>query len=254
MDLSERDAATARRHPWEVARSRFFRRLIARHVDLGSVTSVLDVGAGDGWFTEELAQDVPASCQLVCWDVNYTADDLAAEAPTGGPLDPRVRRVTEAPVGTFDLVLLLDVIEHIADDDGFVRELVVPRLHEQSVVVVSVPAYERLFSAHDTSLGHERRYRPRRLHGLLGRHLEIVERGGLFTTLLAPRLVAVGAERLGAVREQEGIGHWRGGEGLTSTLTAALDADASAGYWLSRHGVRVPGLSTWAVCRRRSAR
>ena len=244
MDLSERGSAATARHPWEIARGRFFRSLIARHTDTSSLRSVLDVGAGDGWFAGELAADLPPHCELVCWDVNYTSADL--EATLGG----RARRVTDAPDRRFDLVLLLDVIEHLADDATFLREAVVPRLHATSVLVVSVPAYQSLYCDHDTALGHERRYRPHELHRLLAGQLQIVDRGGLFTALLAPRALSVVAQRLGRHGRSDGIGSWEGGEPLTSALTAVLDRDAMAGYWLSRRGVRLPGLSTWAVCRR----
>lgn len=249
MDLSERGATTAGRHPWEIARSRFFRSLIARHVDLSALRSVLDVGAGDGWFAGKLVHDVAAQCELVCWDVNYTADDVDGVDPS---LAWRVRRVTDAPHNTFDLVLALDVIEHIADDRAFLGDAVVPHLHDSSLLVVSVPAYQRLYSDHDRALGHERRYRPHDLHRLLREHVDVVEHGGLFTTLLAPRALSVAAQRLGRSGRADGIGAWEGGRRLTSALTTVLDADADAGRWLSRYGVRLPGLSTWAVCRPRS--
>lgn len=246
MDLSERSDAV-RRHPWEVARSRFFRSLVGRHTDAPALRSVLDVGAGDGWFAGELLADVPQECELVCWDINYTDEDLETT------LGPRVRRVTEAPDRPFDLVLLLDVIEHIADDAAFLERSVIPRLHQHSVLVVSVPAFQALYSDHDRALGHERRYRPAELHELLADRLDVVERGGLFTTLLPARALSLVAERAGRQGSTDGVGGWRGGPALTSALTGALGADASAGAWLARHGVRTPGLSTWAVCRAKQA-
>lgn len=249
MDLSERDPANLNRHPWELARSRFFRSLIARHTDVAALGTVLDVGAGDGWFAGELVGDAPPECRFVCWDVNYTADDLAEPpSPEGG-----VERVAEPPPGQFDLILLLDVIEHIDDDDAFLRTEIVPRLHDRSVIVVSVPAYQHLFSSHDTALGHRRRYRPRQLHELLEPLVDIVDHGGLFASLLVPRLVAATAERLGRATSTDGVGSWHGGPVLTSTVTRVLDADATGGHWLARHGVAVPGLSTWVVGRPRGA-
>ncbi|MDQ3737979.1 MAG: class I SAM-dependent methyltransferase [Actinomycetota bacterium] len=246
VDLSEREGAV-RRHPWEVARSGFFRSLIARHAEVTLLRSVLDIGAGDGWFAGELLSDVSHDCELVCWDVNYTSEDLQAQ------LGPRVRRVTDVPNRTFDLVLLLDVIEHIADDAAFLEQSVIPRLQRDSVLVVSVPAFQTLYSDHDRALGHERRYRPAALHELLADRVDIVEHGGLFTTLLAPRLLSAAAERIGRRGSANGVGAWTGGPALTSALTGVLGADASAGAWLARHGVRLPGLSTWAVCRAKYA-
>lgn len=243
MDLCERQQADGRRHPWELARSRFFRSLAADHMDLERCRRVLDVGAGDGWLAGELHGDLSGDAEVVCWDVNYSGEDLAAPLPHG------LQRTTEPPSGTFDLVLLLDVLEHITDDAAFLDEAVVPRLHRTSVLLVSTPAYEVLFSAHDRALGHHRRYRPRTLQRLLAARFEIVERGGLFTTLLPLRAAGAMADRLGRPGGTEGIGAWEHGEKLTAAAAGVLAADARTGRWMARRGIAVPALSTWAVCR-----
>ena len=243
MDLSERRDVDVRRHPWEVARARFFRRLIARHVDVGTLGAVLDVGAGDGWFAGELADDVSASCRITCWDVNYSDADLHVPAHLGG----RIMRTTEPPEGTFDLILLLDVIEHIAKDEQFLRDEITPRMHARSRLVVSVPAYQALFGDHDRMLEHRRRYRPAVLRATVGRHLRIIDQGSLFTSLLLPRLVQAGLERAGRHGDATGVGAWTGGPRLTALLERVLLADAAAGRRLGRWGWPVPGLSTWVV-------
>lgn len=242
MDLAER-GGTARRHPWETERSRFFRALIARHVGDVPPRRILDVGAGDGWFAGELSQAMTDSSEIVCWDVNYRSADLQADLPPGV-----VRTATE-PEGTFDLALLLDVIEHIDDDAGFLDRSVLPHLTDSSLVVVSVPAYQRLFSSHDDALAHHRRYSPGRLRALLAPRFEILARGGLFASLLPLRAAAVARERLAGPPDTHGIGAWGAGAGVTRAVSAVLAADAGAGRWLAHRGVATPGLSTWAVCR-----
>jgi SAM-dependent methyltransferase len=245
VDLREQ-GDTARRHPWETARARFFRSLIARHTPPGGPRRVLDVGAGDGWFAGELGRAAEGAA-IVCWDVNYRSADLAADLPAG------VVRTAAEPEGTFDLVLLLDVIEHVEDDAGFLDAAILPRVDPDGVVIVSVPAYQALFSAHDTALVHHRRYSPGRLRALLAPRFEIVARGGLFASLLPARAAGVARERLARPRapQDHGVGHWDRGPGLTRAVEAALDADAGAGLWLAEHGLPTPGLSTWAVCRPR---
>lgn len=252
MDLRERrdvgpDAEGARRHPWEVARARFFRGVIADHVDRAAITRVLDVGAGDGWFAHELRPDLPPEAQVVCWDINYRSADLAV------PAGERISRTAQRPQGPFDLVLLLDVIEHVEDDEGFLAD-VVPLLSEGGRAVVSVPAYPRLYCEHDRMLEHHRRYRPDSLRDLLSRHLRIVASGSLFTTLLVPRAMTVAVERAGRRQDATGVGAWNGGAMLTAAVTGVLDADAAIGRRLARQrivpGARLPGLSTWAVVSR----
>jgi trans-aconitate methyltransferase len=244
MDLRERGSSRAR-HPWEVSRSRFFRDLIGDHVDLATVRTVLDAGAGDGWFAGELLGSLDPAAAITCWDVNYRSEDLAA------PSDPRVVRTATQPDGPFDLVLALDVLEHLDDDESFLAGALVPLL--SGSLVVSVPAFPRLFSGHDRLLEHRRRYRRRELLELLDRHLDVQESGTLFTSLLVPRAAAVAAERLGRESRPAGIGEWSAGPRTTSLITRALDADASSGRRLAQHGVVLPGLSLWAVGRPRPA-
>ena len=241
MDLREQGDGAHRRHPWELARAGFFRALVTDHVELGTVARVLDVGAGDGWFAHELRTELAPTASIVCWDVNYRSEDLATPAGQG------LTRTAGPLTGTFDVVTALDVLEHIEDAEAFLAEGVVPRLAERGTAVFSVPAHQTLFSDHDRMLVHHRRYAPGAFRALIGRHLHVVDHGPLFTSLLLPRLVAVGAERLGRHRPQTGIGTWSGGPVTTRAVTAMLDADARLGRALGRRGVHLPGLSTWVV-------
>ena len=193
---------------------------------------------------QELLPDLGPTAEVVCWDVNYRSEDLAT------PAGARIARTSERPDGPFDLVLLLDVLEHVEDDEGFLAGAVVPLMAPGGTAVVSVPAHPALFSDHDRMLQHHRRYRPADLRGLLARHLELIDRGSVFASLLAPRAVSVLAERAGRHHDPTGVGAWTAGPALTAALTAVLDADATATAGLSRRGLPVPGLSTWAVGRR----
>jgi len=251
VDLAERNDTARpgdeRRHPWETERARFFRALIERHVGDVPPGRILDVGAGDGWFAGELRRTWTERAEIVCWDVNYGRADLGADLPAG------IVRTTAEPAGLFDLVLLLDVIEHIEDDAAFLDASVSPHLSPTSLVVVSVPAYQGLFTSHDEALAHHRRYSPRRLRSLLLPRFEIVARGGLFASLLPLRAAAVARERVARPSDEHGIGRWSAGPGVTRLVRAALAADAGAGGWMAAHGVPTPGLSTWAVCRPRTS-
>jgi len=57
----------------------------------------------------------------------------------------------------YDGILLMDVIEHIDDDVGFVRESCKYLTHN-GLVIVNVPALNSLFSKYDLMAGHKRRY------------------------------------------------------------------------------------------------
>jgi SAM-dependent methyltransferase len=60
--------------------------------------------------------------------------------------------------GTLDAVVALDIFEHTADDAGAFAEAA-RVLRPDGLLVLSVPAFQSLWSAHDVALMHERRYR-----------------------------------------------------------------------------------------------
>jgi trans-aconitate methyltransferase len=247
VDLRERDQH-AQRHPWEVARARHFRRLIAAAL-AAPPTTVVDVGAGDGWFAEQLRNDLAPGASIICVDRNYTATDLARHLPAG------IVRRTTMPDEPAQLVLALDVLEHIDDDRTFVTRQLAPLVSPAGRLVVSVPAHQRLFTSHDQALGHFRRHDAASLRALLEPRFEVLSEGSLFTTLLAPRAATALIQR---VRPRRGPVHvdsvWRHGELLSSGITTLLDADAAVGRMLAGRPHRPPGLSVWAVCRPRADR
>jgi Methyltransferase domain len=250
MDLAER-RANSKRHPWELARSDHFRRVIHDATCDRRVESLLDIGAGDGWFAQELTDDLPSAAAVTCWDINYTSADLNTALPSS------VVRTMYQPTDQFDLVLMLDVLEHIELDERFIETTVLPMLADDATLIVSVPAHPSLFSAHDVSLGHFRRYRPRQISTLLGRHVRIVREGSLFTSLLPLRGAEVLRERMRAKESTPcapgtvGIGQWHGGIVMTRGIRAILRVDAALARQLSRAGLSLPGLSYWAVCTKR---
>ena len=255
MDLSEVPGAPFRRHPWEVARAKFFRR-VARDAGLSAATrTVLDVGAGDGYLTGMLLEDMPAGSSAVCFDAHYSDDDLARYGGAGGPAGVVFSR--QRPAGRFDLILLLDIVEHVPDDRAFLSSFVADSLAPGGSVLVSVPAWPALFSRHDEALKHYRRYRPDACRSLLAEvGLSIRRSGGLFHSLLVPRVLALAGERaLAGLGRRLGpppnLGSWRGGAALSYVLERGLAADNVVSHVLARLGPTapaLPGLSFWALC------
>ena len=147
------------------------------------------------------------------------------------------------PESWADGVLLLDVIEHVDDDVAALRAA--RRVARPGgAVMVSVPAYEWLWSGHDAALGHRRRYTAQRLRAALTAAGLHVERVGYFNTVLFPAIAAVRlAKRLGG----------GGGHDLHRT-PAVLNRTLTALFALERHVVLRPGLpfgsSVLAVARR----
>lgn len=123
------------------------------------IRSVLDVGAGSGFFTRYLLKNTAAEVGT-CVDVGYRDD--SEEDYHGKKL--LFRRTYDS--GAVDLVLLMDVLEHVADDAALLRGYV-DKMRPDTFFLITVPAFQWLWSAHDVFLEHYRRYDLRQVEALV---------------------------------------------------------------------------------------
>lgn len=253
MDLRETQTLRASgwagaRHPWEIARLQFFQAVLRDAGRLSGTQRLLDAGAGDAWFASALCADLPPEAEVVGWDSEYDP----GKPPLGLPL--RLELTRDRPQGAFDLVLLLDVLEHVQDDRAFLAELVRENVEAGGWLLFSVPAWQGLYTQHDAWLQHHRRYAPAEARAVLrAAGLEVVRSGGLFHSLLLPRAVTRVAEFVAppdARRPHAPAIAWPHGRWLTAAVQAALAVDNQASAWLAAAGRDVPGLTWWALCRR----
>ncbi len=210
----------------------------------------LDVGAGDAWIAQQAIDRLPPSSEITCWDTNYSSEELTS------PLAQRadLHLVTTEPSGKFDGILMLDVIEHLEDDLSFVSDVVGSSLAEDGWVLVSVPTYQFLFTSHDVSLKHYRRYSPGQCVAVLqSAGLTVEAQGGLFQSLLLVRVLQAAKERLHRPETgSTGVGTWTGGPRLTGVIERSLAIESQISLAVTtRSGLTLPGLSFWAFCRRR---
>jgi len=248
MDLTEIPGADSfSRHPWEVVRARFFGEILAPLLLDEEAATMLDAGAGDGWFARRLAAQHPR-LHVTCFDPGYEhrADGVHNEAE-------RIDYVSTLPPGPFDVVTLLDVLEHVPDDAALLSSLT-GVLRPGGYLLISVPAWPGLFSSHDVALGHQRRYRPQEALALLrDATLDPLRRGGLFHSLLVARAASLAVER--ARPGPNGRTHelkWRGGRTSARLVQAILRADTRFSRLAVAAHLQIPGLSWWALCQRPS--
>lgn len=217
----------------------------------GEARRWLDVGAGDGWLSRSLLRALAPGASLTCVDAHFTGAQRAALSARHGA----VRFLREVPEEPFDLLLLLDVAEHVVDDEALLRTLR-SRLAPGGWLLFTVPAWPALFSQHDVRLQHHRRYTPAGALQLLERAgFRTVEQGGLFPSLLAPRALALARERLlpSTSTEAPATGHdlarWKAGAVATRCVDALLEGDLRLTSWALQRGLPLPGLSFWAAAR-----
>lgn len=119
---------------------------------LGGVKTqgLLDVGAGSGVFSRQLL-DAGVCQHAVCVDPGYAKEHV--ESNHGR--EPRfTRSVNHVPE---KLILMMDVLEHVDNDVALLREYT-DRMPADGLVLITVPAFQFLWSGHDVFLEHRRRY------------------------------------------------------------------------------------------------
>jgi SAM-dependent methyltransferase len=101
---------------------------------------------------------------------------------------------------TFDLIIAADLLEHCEDDEKVLREFNRVTAPGGSALI-SVPAYNSLWSSHDESLHHKRRYSKADITGKMLRAGYVIDRATYFNTILFPP-VALARLTLGKLPRQ----------------------------------------------------
>lgn len=141
-------------HWWFVSRRRILQRLVDRLFPEIPEPLVVDIGCGPGRNLASLSN----RCRCVGIDASPDAVRLArATFPDlhfihGMAPDEVLGEIRQA-----DLVLLMDVIEHVEDDCLLVSNIAAT-LKPGALMVVTVPADAKLWSPHDEAVLHYRRY------------------------------------------------------------------------------------------------
>lgn len=120
---------------------------------------VLDYGAGSGGMRAALAvfgNDI----------IGFEPDREAREEARVRGYSALYASEEEALASTFDVAVFCDVLEHIKDDHGTLAR-VVGSLNQNGVVIITVPAFQSLWSIHDVNHHHFRRYSRREVIRLL---------------------------------------------------------------------------------------
>jgi SAM-dependent methyltransferase len=234
--------AAADEHWWYRGRRRIVRAQLAG-LHLPRDAQLLDAGCGSGQLLSLLSEfGLPTG-------VDPDPESVACAAARG--YDVAEAGLPDLPFAdaSFDACTCLDVLEHLYDDAAALAELArVTARH--GYVVVTVPAYEALWSAHDEANEHLRRYRARDLRALAGRAGLSTERVTYFNTLLLPPAAVVRiAERL---RRHPRPATTSDLDLTPRSLNRALEVPLRIEAAVLRRGARLPaGLSLLAVLRRR---
>jgi hypothetical protein len=208
---------------------------IIRHV---SPRLLLDVGAGSGFFSRYLLQNTDLST-AICVDPGYERewDDVA-----GGKSIQFRRTVDSIDV---DLVLMMDVLEHVNDDVGLLEHYA-SRVSRGTWFLITVPAFKFLWSAHDEFLEHRRRYTLPALEAAVGRAGLVVNRGAYFFAAVLPIAAALRLSERVVPRQSRTVGSQlkRHGKIVNAVLATCCEVELPVMRWN-----RLAGLTVYCLAR-----
>lgn len=182
-EVYETFSAVEDQHWWFIARRQFLRQLILRLAGPGGGGINCEIGCGTGGNLSMLAEFAP----LDAIEMDARGRELAAERHVQGVRSIQSGALPDdLPVsGPYQMVFSLDVVEHVQDDAAAVASLA-HLLNEDGLLLITVPAYQWMWSYHDEINQHVRRYSRNEI-------VRIVEQAGLqvvyssyFNTVLAP--------------------------------------------------------------------
>lgn len=251
MDIQEhKHKENEQRHPWELARLEVVSTLIRSQGKVDKPYRILDIGCGDTFVVSQLQKKMPQS-QFYAIDTAFTSTMMDEFQQEGIALYQNINDL-EPELEAADMVLLMDVIEHIEDDSAFLQDLLTKKfITPQTLFLITVPAYQSLFSAHDDFLQHYRRYSRRSLEKLIkNQGMQIIQSGNFFSSLLLPRILSVTKEAILGKPKVKGLATWNGSSNQSILLKEILLLDFKTTHFFHRMGVKLPGLSTYALCQK----
>ncbi len=246
MDLIEAKQNHGHRHFWELSRAD---SVLSEVKSSLHDKRCLDFGAGDLFLAEHI--------HSICGQRVYAFDPFAKYNIHNSSLVATNQWVEIEQAAPFDRIFLLDVLEHVEQESTLLQQLKT-FLKQDGQLVITVPAFQFLFSDHDIFLRHFRRYRKPELQKVLTENGFTVERIHYFYFSL---FLGRGLERTLAQifpkkeKKQEGIGGWAFAEThpITRVLRIILNCDFFFCKTLSHLGITLPGLSVFAICKKNSA-
>jgi 2-polyprenyl-3-methyl-5-hydroxy-6-metoxy-1,4-benzoquinol methylase len=226
-------------HWWFVARRQILEEIIKRIVQPPPNAQILEIGCGTGHNLEMLSR----FGRVTATELDPDARALATKRLEREVQPTALPDLSAFPERGFDLIALLDVLEHVADDHSALKAIWA-RLKPGGRLILTVPANPWMWSAHDVAHHHHRRYRRAQLERLAGEAHYEIDLLSPFNTILFPLIAA--ARGAGKILGRESADDSMPPEAVNSLLRRLFALE-------SRLVGRIPlpfGVSLVAVLRR----
>lgn len=169
------------KHWWFMARRKIIGNVI-QGLELGKNIQILDAGCGNGDNLELLS----LYGDVLAMERDDNALGKAQKRGIGKVVKGQLPNgIPECLSKDNDLIVMLDVLEHI-DDDALSLSVLKTCAKEGGTLIITVPAYEFLWTSHDEQHHHKRRYTVKRLKELVEEREWKVKYVSYFNTFLFP--------------------------------------------------------------------
>ncbi len=192
----ERMAEQDQHHWWFVARRRILAEVVRRIVKPPKSARILEVGCGTGHNLSMLGQ----FGKLDACELDAIARGMASDRLGRPVLEARLPDLSMFKAGSYDLIALLDVLEHVPDDLASLKAIR-GLLNAGGALILTVPANKWMWSAHDVAHHHFRRYTKVELARVFREAGYDIQLHSYFNTLLFPAIAA--ARLIGKARLSE---------------------------------------------------
>lgn len=181
----DRMAAHDSTHWWYRARRDILADYIARNAHLPKDARILEIGCGTGHNLPMLG----AFGTVDAIEIDPAARAIASER-LGRPVkDAPLPELSGVERAQYDMIAVLDVVEHIGDDVAALQSMAAC-LKPGGKILITVPAHQWMWSAHDVVNHHQRRYSKRTFTDALRKAGLSWRKLGYFNSLLFPAAVA----------------------------------------------------------------
>ncbi len=183
--IYDRMAELDAQHWWYRARRKVLSAFLSRTASIPTGSRVLEIGCGTGHNLSMLGQFGTVDAIEVDDKARFVAKQRLGRPVGSSPL-PRLDGV---PDGTYDLIAILDVLEHIEDDHAALVRIA-ECLKPDGKILIAVPAHPWLWSAHDVANHHFRRYTRKTLNAVIAKADLKVKNMTAINSLLFPLAIA----------------------------------------------------------------
>jgi 2-polyprenyl-3-methyl-5-hydroxy-6-metoxy-1,4-benzoquinol methylase len=247
MDLIEYKQVKGKfqRHPWERVRLSIAAYFIRK--EFKKAKQIIDIGSGDAYIARGLAKKY-GSTQFIAVDSNYNKEVLS----TFNDKDvSNITYQTSLPGSEdqelFEGVILMDVLEHIEKPGALLTQLKNEIISKDATIFITVPAFQDLFTQHDTDLGHFKRYNRKQLIQLVeAAGFKVSTCGYFFFSLYVVRMLQ---KLSGKGIKASTLYNWKGGPFITGAIKNLFYVEFKFSYYLSQLGIHLPGLTCYCICK-----